>query len=117
MYGYSVEKEEFVKVTDTLQEKINNGDIDVIPFIDCYEVCLEIINSYLSQENVAKYKDGATKEMQKNKHNKIVAFLWYFEHIDGAYGFGEFEEQMIRSVLKNWAKESNILLSDMFDDE
>ncbi len=113
IYGYNVEKEAFVKITDTIQEKINADKANIIPFINCYDVCLDIIKAYLSQENISKYRDGAIKEMQKNKHKKIVAFLWYFEHIDGAYGFGEFENHMVRGILKKWAKESNIQLSDV----
>lgn len=115
IYGYSVEKKTFIRITDTVRKKINDGELAIIPFIDCYSVCLEIIELYLNREDILKYKAGAISEMKKNRHNKIVAFLWYFEHIDGAYGFGEFEEQILETILKKWAKEANILLVNRKD--
>lgn len=104
LYGYDIDKEKFIKLTDTVKEKMEKGIISVIPFINAYKVCLEIIDMYLERDNMKEYKAGARQAMKQKRHDKIVAFLWYFEHIDGCYPFEEFEEVIVKKELVKWCK-------------
>lgn len=104
LYGYDIDKEKFIKLTDTVNEKMEQGIISVIPFINAYKVCLEIIDMYLEKDNVKEYKAGARQAMKQKRHDKIVAFLWYFDHIDGCYPFEEFEEVIVKKELVKWCK-------------
>ena len=43
--------------------------------------------------------------MSKSK-DPVVSFLWFFEHIDGAYDFDQFENEEIIRVLKKWCEKN-----------
>lgn len=102
MFGYDIDQEKFIIVTDKVIEKIQSGKINVIPFINSYKVCLEIIDEYLAQPSMKAYKEGAYRIMNKEKHRKVVAFLWYFEHIDGTYSFGDYERKKVDKIITKW---------------
>lgn len=103
-FGYDIDKEDFIKITDSVLEKMKSGKINVIPFINSYELCLKIIDEYLSQPAMDKYREGAYKSMRERKHEKVVAFLWYFEHIDGTYPFGVYERKKVFKTISKWAQ-------------
>ncbi len=102
-YGYDIYKEDFIVITDSVREKIETGTLSVIPFINSYKVCLKIIDEYLSSSALNDYKRGAYEAMKQKPQNEIVAFLWYFEHIDGTYSFSDFEEIRIKKIVEKWA--------------
>lgn len=102
-YGYDIYKEDFIVITESVKEKIEMGTLSVIPFINSYKVCLKIIDEYLSLPSLKDYKSDAYKAMKQKPQKEIVAFLWYFEHIDGSYSFGDFEDKRIKKIVKKWA--------------
>ena len=102
-YGYDIYKEEFIAITDAVREKMEKGTLSVIPFINSYKVCLSIIDEYLSMPALNDYKKEAYEAMKQKPQKEVVAFLWYFEHIDGAYSFGDFEEKRINKIVEKWA--------------
>ena len=111
-FGYDIEKGDFIKVTETLLEKIECGKVNVILFINSYQVCLKIIDEYLAQPCMESYKDGAYRSMRDKGHDKIVAFLWFFEDIDGAYSFDDFELKKVDKIVTKWAIENGFELLD-----
>ena len=102
-FAYDIDKETFINVTDTVLEKIELGKIPAILFIDSYQTCLHIIDEYLTQPDLEKYREGAYRKMHDESHSKVIAFLWYFEHIDGTYSFGKFERRKVFKIITKWA--------------
>ncbi|MBQ7295882.1 MAG: hypothetical protein IJW86_06780 [Clostridia bacterium] len=60
--GFDVDKGDFINRTDTVREKMENGALKVIPFINSYKVCLEIIDKYLKYPTLQEYSEGAIKQ-------------------------------------------------------
>lgn len=115
--AYDIEKEDFIKVTDTVMERIESGEISAIPFIDSYKICLEIIDEYLAQPALEEFRNGAYREMRQKSHSKIIAFLWYFEYIDDVKSFEEFESKKIDKIITKWALKNGFELKPGYDDE
>lgn len=109
--GYDIDKGDFINITDTVREKMENGTLNVIPFINSYKVCLEIIDKYLSQPTIQEYSEGAYEAMKENKHCKILAFIKYFDNIDGTYSFNDFEEKQIKRTVVKWASDNGFELT------
>ena len=94
LYCYDFIKNIFVKS----KEKYSGHSV---PFINSYVVCLKLINEYLNHPSKSRYKLDFEQE-SKNASNKIVSFLWFFEHIDGCEDFKKFEIRSMLKVLKKW---------------
>lgn len=99
LFGYDTEKKEFVKLRD------KNRNVCVV-FVNSYQLCSSLIEEYLSQPSMEEHRK-AFKELSKNSSNKIVSFLWYFEHIDGCRDFEMFEIKRVSKALKKWCKANN----------
>lgn len=76
--------------------------------MNTYEECLNIIDNYLAQSHMAKYRASAYSEMEKHKKGKVIGFLWYFEHIDGCYSFNSYEEKKAFERIEKWLKTNHI---------
>lgn len=111
-FGYDIDKGHFIKVTETVFKKIESGKVNVILFVNSYQVCLKIIDEYLAQPCMEDYKDGANKVMREKEYDKIVAFLWFFEDIDGTYSFDDFELKKVDKIVTKWAIENGFELLD-----
>ena len=96
LYCYDLAKRIFT------ENKEKNGAHSV-PFINSYAVCLNLIDEYLSQPSKSMYRSSFLKESEHQK-NKIVSFLWFFEHIDGCEDFKNYEIRSMLKVLKKWCK-------------
>lgn len=98
LYFYDLKKNEFMKIKGELKE-------NCISFINSYDICCSLIDEYLNQPHVKQYKEDCIKSIKNARYsNKIVDFLWFFEHIDGCYGFENFEISRMTNVLKKWCK-------------
>ena len=64
---------------------------------------LTIIDLYLEQPCISQYKTECNEKM-KDAKSKVIACLWFFEHIDGAYDFELFDDQQIRKRMERWCK-------------
>lgn len=103
---YYPDKNEFRCVTENSDQK------NAIPFIDSYSMCLKIIEMYLNTPQKQKYREECKQRMKEGK-NKIVSFLWFFEHIDGAYNFELYERIKVEKELKKWCAFNNIQYSQL----
>lgn len=98
LYCYDFKKNEFTKITEKSKE-------NCVPFINSYTTCCNLIDEYLEQPHVKQYKEDCIKSLKNARYrNKIVDFLWFFEHIDGCYDFENFEIVRMTRVLKKWCK-------------
>ena len=77
-----------------------------IPFINSYEQCVKLIEEYLSQPSKNCFR-LAFEHQSKGERNKVVSFLWFFEHIDGCADFKKFEIRNMLKVLKKWCIHNN----------
>jgi hypothetical protein len=99
LFYYDISKNVFLKIKSTIKD---TG----IVFINSYELCSKLIYEYLNQPEMKEYKI-AFERLEINK-NKIVSFLWFFEHIDGCYGFTKFEILIVTKELKKWCKSNGL---------
>ena len=95
---YDVSKSEFRALKEN--EATNEN---AILFMNCYDTALKIIDLYLEQPEISKYKDDCIKKMKDSK-DRIVACLWFFDSIDGAYDFEYFEYEQIARIAQRWCK-------------
>ena len=102
---YSIDKKQFVIAKESAEQNIN-----CVPFVDCHQACLSIIDAYLDQPEIIEYKEACRDEMSKAK-DPVVAFLWFFDHLDGAYDFERFEYDAILRILKKWCKKNQLAYS------
>lgn len=100
LYYYDLEKNEFVKIKGAIK---NSG----IVFLNSYNLCSKLIDEYLSHPLMQEYKDSFDRVL-KNTKNKIVSFLWFFEHIDGCQDFQKFEILKVEKELKKWCKSNGL---------
>lgn len=100
LYCYVITKKAF----DKNKEKYRGMSI---PFINSYEQCLKLIDQYLKQPSNSSYRI-AFEQKSKKENNKIVSFLWFFEHIDGCADFNKFEIRSMLKVLKKWCVTNNL---------
>lgn len=96
VFYYDVVKNKFCKIKGSIKE---NG----VLFINANQLCLKLIDEYLNIPDIRKHKNSFEREWGAAK-NKVVSFLWFFEHIDGAYGFQEYEMLRVVNELKAWCK-------------
>ena len=82
---YNINECQFLKAKRTVRDGSN-----CVSFINCHQTCLSIIEKYLNQPVIKKYKEACITEMSKSK-DPVVCFLWFFYHIDCAYDFFQFE--------------------------
>ena len=100
LFYYDFEERKFVKIKNSIK---NPGAV----FINSYKLCSKLIDQYLGQPENKDYKSLFEKQWTKNQ-NKIVNFLWFFEHIDGCYNFQEYEVLCVTKELKKWCKNNNL---------
>ena len=98
-YMFDKEKQDFVEC-----EKNNNNDISIL-FLDCFKIANEVIDIYLSQEGMEHHKKAFESFTQTG--NRVTDILWYFEHIDGAYPFEDFECLYVAEKIKKWCSEND----------
>ena len=84
------------------RKECENRD-DAVFVMNCYTACSENIDLYLEQPFITQYKAECEKKM-KGEKSKVVACLWFFEHIDGAYDFEIFDEKQIRKRLERFCR-------------
>lgn len=84
---------------------------DRVPFINAYDVCLQIIKEYFCLPHVRQYKIEFEKQT-KTATNKVVCFLWFFEKIDGCYDFERFESACVIKIIKKWCDVNNLLFTE-----
>ncbi len=78
-----------------------------VVFINTYETCLQVIDEYLKQPGMEKYREDFEKAPKKT-HNRIINFLFYFDHLDGLCSFDRFELTMVAKILKKWCKSNGL---------
>ena len=106
VYCYNSQTNEFMKIKGELKE-------NCIPFINSYAVCCGVIDQYLELPHIKKYKEDCLKSIKNGRYrNKIVDFLWFFEHIDGCMEFGDFEVVLLTKILKKWCKKNGFSYLD-----
>lgn len=69
-------------------------------FIDCFKTANEVIDIYLAQDGMEHHKKSFEKFKQTG--NRVTDILWYFEHIDGAYPFEDFECIYVSKIIEEW---------------
>lgn len=83
---------------------------DWIPFINTFAVCKQIIAKYLDQPGMEEHKMRFL-QLSKGAKNAIVAFLWYWEPIDGCYPFEQFERRELTKIIRKWCKSNQLDLA------
>ena len=104
LFCYDIEKSEFVKVKNSMSSTC-------FLFLNAYSLCSNLIDSYLQQPGMERYRELFYEE-NKGAKNKIVAFLWFFEHIDGCMDFEKYEMAHVTKELKKWCKENKFLYTE-----
>lgn len=104
LYYYDPVKNEFSRIKSPRK----NSEIF---FINSYALCSRLIDEYLDQPQMSAHKQ-AFKSKSKSSRNKIVDFLWYFEHIDGCCGFKSFEISRVTKELITWCKNNGLKFSE-----
>ncbi len=77
-----------------------------------YDMCYGIIRQYLETPGIAHYGTECRAAM-KGSANKVVSFLWFFEHIDGAYDFEMFESVAVRKAILKYCKTNGLPFIDV----
>ena len=99
-HGYDVANNNFIDM-NLLDEESKKH---VVPFLECYSIANKVIDMYLGQpcfeEDKALFRDFV------ETGNRVTDILWYFEHIDGAYHFEQFEKIYVVSLIKQWCDEN-----------
>lgn len=101
LYRFDPAKNEFFE-----NKRKNKRRDHCVDFICSYKVCREIIKSYLNQPGIEQFKSDCEQEMKQAK-NPVVAFLCFFEHIDGTYDFERYEAFEVTKIIQKWCKQSN----------
>lgn len=86
------------------------GNQDIVLIENCRKICSELIQEYFKQRSISNYYNDFVKFKRtypKYKQNDLLATLWFFERIDGAYDFELFEavkvsKKVIRVCKDNW---------------
>lgn len=99
LHYFDFTKGKFVKIKSGMK---NPG----VEFVNTYELCIKVIDEYLNQPRMKEYKIAFAKA--EGSRNKIVRFLWFFEHIDGCYNFEKFEITRVTKELKKWCKRNGL---------
>ena len=81
---------------------------------DTYDMCCGIIKQYLETPGIARYGTECRAAM-KGSANKIVSFLWFFEHIDGAHDFELFETSAVRKAMLKFCKSNGLPFKDVVE--
>lgn len=105
VYGYDTEKEEFVKMKESTRK--NEWVID---FINSNKIANEVIDLYLNQSGMEEHKKKFRSFYQTG--NRVTDILWYFEHIDGAYPFEDFECVYVVKLIKKWCKKNGFSFTE-----
>ncbi len=105
LYYYDTKTNTFRKIKSTMPWYLEEPSIKAsgIVFINSYKLCQSLIKEYLNQPSMKEQKD-LFESIPKNEKNRIVDFLWFFEHIDGCYDFQKFEVSRVEKELKRWCK-------------
>ena len=98
-YVFDKSKQEFVEI----KNDCNNENY--ILFINCFKIANEVIDVYLSQDGMEHHKKAFESFYQTG--NRVTDILWYFEHIDGAYPFEDFECLYVAEKIKKWCIKNN----------
>ncbi len=70
--------------------------------VDCYAVANEVIDAYLNQNGMEEHKINFKDFYESG--NRVTDILLYFNAIDGAYPFGDFECLYVVDVIRNWCR-------------
>lgn len=103
--GFDTEKEEFVEMKESVRKNEN-----VIDFINSNKVANEVIDLYLNQPGMEEHKKNFRSFYQTG--NRVTDILWYFEHIDGAYLFEDFECIHVVMLIKKWCKKHSFSFTE-----
>lgn len=85
---------------------------DVVVIADTYDFCRGIIGQYLDEPGISQYRDDCRREL-KRASNKVVSFLWFFDHIDGAYDFELYETVFIKKMLVKFCRANGLPIIDL----
>lgn len=94
----------YLDLNDYSFKKIKEASHSGPEFICSYELCMDIINSFLNQPNMKKHKKDFSEFKKSRNTNDVVSFLWYFESIDGCHQFYKYEAPIVIKELKKWCK-------------
>ena len=100
LFYYDFVENKFVKIKNSMR---NPG----VMFINSYKLCSKLIDEYFEQPEIKQYKLSFEKETD-GVRNKVVDFLWFFEHIDGCFDFQKYEMIRVGAELKKWCKSNNL---------
>ncbi len=75
-------------------------------------LCNTVIKQYLEEPFICSYKEEC-QNCLKTAKKKVVSFLSFFDHIDGAYDFELYEALYVRKVLMRFCKANQIPYNDM----
>ncbi len=98
-YGYDTIKNEFVEI-----ETLDYIEENIVVFLNSNKIANEVIDSYLNRKGMEKHKKAFEKFYQTG--NRVTDILWYFEHIDGAYPFEDFECLYVVDIIKKWCTDN-----------
>lgn len=98
-YMFDKEKQKFTEC----DKNSNNGNR--ILFIDCFKTANEVIDIYLSEDGMEEHKKAFESFIKTG--NRVTDILWYFEYIDGAYSFEDFECLYVAEKIKKWCSEND----------
>ena len=79
---------------------------------DTYDMCRGLIKQYLETPGIARY-GAECRAAMKGSANKVVSFLWFFEHIDGAYDFELYEAVAVRKAMLKYCKTNGLPFKDV----
>lgn len=99
LYGYDTIKEQFVEI-ETLDYRGEN----IVDFLNSNNIANKAIDLYLNQKGMENHKKSFEKFYQTG--NRVTDILWYFEHIDGAYPFEDFECLFVVDIIKKWCNDN-----------
>lgn len=96
LLGYDKARKDFVELNSCIDSD------DVIEFINCYAVANEVIDAYLNQDGMEEHKNNFKNFCETG--NRVTDILLYFNDIDGAYPFEDFECLYVVEIIRNWCK-------------
>lgn len=102
---FDKEKLEFVLIDFKID------DDKYVRFLDCFAVANKVIDTYLDQDGMENHKKSF--KSFKKTGNRIIDILWYFESIDGAYSFEEFECLYVSELIKAWCDKNGFFCTKL----
>ena len=116
-YEATKRKQGFCICYDPKEDKVFSSKKETAATViitDTQELCFKIMKQYLEEPAIAPYSTECRTKM-KNTSNKVVSFLWFFDHIDGAYDFELYESSAVRKAAVKKCKENGLPFVDVVD--